>query len=190
MKIKAILRFIFKFSIAIPVAFGFAYLVSLIPGLEFEYALVVGGVIGFVSATPKSNYAWGVIKSHYLIEPYIAGKPLRQGGFLQDKREEENEVITIITSICEHGIVLLRPHLIPYLMEATLMPWECIKSSLVHNPETAPKHDSPMTLELKIDGLVPKVEIPWNKDLESFKNNQASVSEPANTYMTETVKEQ
>jgi hypothetical protein len=187
MKIKPILRIIFKVVIATLVAFAFAYIVSFIPGLEYDYALVVGAALGFVLTNPKSNYAWGIIKSHYSIDLYIAKKPLRQGGFLQDKREEENEVITMITSICPHGIVLLRPHVIPYLMEAAMIPWECIKSSETHTEKSAPKHDSPMTQELKIEGLVPKVEIPWNEDLELFKNNQGSEQEPANKSSKRTV---
>lgn len=172
---KQFVRYLIRVVICFPFAVFLAYLFSLIPKMDVFWFHVVILSFGGGLYRPNSVYAWEVILEQY--EKSVQGLSLlvtEFGNFI-DMDEDQNEGITIATSICDDGLILYRVHIITFLREVAVIPWRNIESiKIVDRTQISEDglvdQDSDMVAEILIEGISATLEIPWNKEIEMFAN--------------------
>lgn len=173
---RSVARYIFRVVMFLPLGLVWVWAVSLIPGLEFEWWLVLVSCIVGAYYASRSVYAWQVIMDNYREEnvPGLSRLATHIGAF-KDGYDPDDDGLVILTSVNDKGLILMRPHLIPLLRESALVPWENVAVDEVINlkpPKEGELVDQceDLVAKLKVQDVVGRLEVPWNKEIELFSN--------------------
>lgn len=182
---RALGRYIFRAVLVSPLILLYVWLTSFIPGYDFGWWIVVPCCLITAFFHFKTPYAWQVTLENYEHSLPPISSLAREAGHLKDRFDAEDTGIIILTSLTPDGLVLFRFHLLRFLSEAAVIPWDCLEVQNVKNNTPVPEggiedQNAAMLAEIKIKGVMATIEIPWNKELELYTNiatsNDAAVA--------------
>lgn len=173
---KKFCSFLFRLVVFFPIGVLFAYLLSLLPVIEYSwlYALFLSACMAFYK--PQSIYAWEVILDYYGKEiPGISPRIITAFGNFNDSDVSKNEGFAIFISVTDDGVILYKGHIVPFLRETAVIPWDKIESFKMIDNTLLSKDGlvdqiADMIVELQIENVTTTLEIPWSKEIEMYSN--------------------
>ncbi len=173
--LKHVCRYLFFRIVIATVSVLIVWVICFLFRWDYDRWTVLIAILGSLAFWPRGNIVWRRIVKLYGKTTPLNGKLLSTAGSLIDEQEGSEESIILLTSIIDEGLVLYRPHIIGYLRESAVIPWDDLKILKIRNVGKATESElqdqvENLEAEISIVGIRPRLKIPWTKEMELYSN--------------------